>query len=211
MESFVASWLAYDWRVTEAEINSFANYRVQLDGMPIHFIHERGRGPAPIPVILTHGWPWTFWDWKDVIGPLADPLAHGGRAEDAFDVIVPSLPGFAFSSPLRSTGIGVRATAALWVKLMREVLGYERFSAAGAHLGGEFRVNPTTANNQDLPSAAMDASGIEISGGFMAAARNADGVFGPGIPTGALPSPRLQGALVSVRSAGPAWRPSPPW
>ncbi len=97
-------------------------------------MHVRGKGPAPKPLILTHGWPWTFWDWKDVIAPLADPGAHGGDPADAFDVIVPSLPGFGFSTPLRTTGIGARRVAELWVQLMA-TLGYDRFCAAGGDWG----------------------------------------------------------------------------
>lgn len=136
LEDMVDYWANdFDWRAQEAAMNRFPHYRVTIDGVPLHFIHLRGKGPAPRPLILTHGWPWTFWDWKDVIAPLADPAAHGGDPADAFDVIVPSLPGFAFSSPLRTTGIGVREIAPLWVKLMRDVLGYPRFAAAGGDWG----------------------------------------------------------------------------
>jgi pimeloyl-ACP methyl ester carboxylesterase len=132
----VGHWLErFDWREQERAMNGFANYRVDLDGIPIHFVHERGRGPAPMPLILTHGWPWTFWDYEHLIGPLSDPSRFGGDADDAFDVIVPSLPGTAFSSPLRTTGIGVTATADLWVRLMRDVLGYDRFAAGGGDSG----------------------------------------------------------------------------
>ena len=76
-------WLnSYDWRAHEAAMNRFNHFRTSMDGIPIHFIHERGVGPRPIPLILSHGWPWTFWDFKEVIGPLANPAAHGGdRAE----------------------------------------------------------------------------------------------------------------------------------
>jgi pimeloyl-ACP methyl ester carboxylesterase len=116
-------------------MNRFEHYRVEIDGIPIHYVHERGRGPAPQPLILSHGWPWTFWDWKDVIPRLADPAAFGGRAEDAFDVIVPSLPGFAFSAPLRTTGVDAGRSAQLWLRLMRDVLGHERFGAAGGDWG----------------------------------------------------------------------------
>lgn len=125
----------FDWRAQEASMNRFAHYRADLDGIPIHFIHERGRGPAPMPLLLTHGWPWTFWDYERLIAPLTNPAAFGGDPRDSFDVIVPSLPGTAFSSPLRTTGIGVTATADLWARLMRDVLGYERFAAGGGDSG----------------------------------------------------------------------------
>ncbi|MBM3679056.1 MAG: epoxide hydrolase, partial [Actinobacteria bacterium] len=124
----------YDWRAEEAAINRLPQYRLEIDGVPVHFVHVKGKGPAPMPLVLTHGWPWTFWDWKDVIGPLADPAAHGGDPADAFDVIVPSLPGFGFSTPLRTTGIGARRVAELWVTLMG-ALGYDRFAAAGGDWG----------------------------------------------------------------------------
>ncbi|KAJ9612546.1 hypothetical protein H2200_004143 [Cladophialophora chaetospira] len=124
----------FDWRVQEAQINSFPQFRAEIDGVPIHFIHVRGKGPNPIPIILNHGWPWTFWDFKDVIMALADPAAHGGDPEDAFDVIVPSLPGFTFSSPLPRNGVGYVETADMWVRLMQE-LGYKRFVTHGGDAG----------------------------------------------------------------------------
>lgn len=125
----------YDWRGHEAAMNAHPQYRVDIDGVPIHFVHVRGVGPAPMPLVLTHGWPWTFWDMKDLIGPLSDPAAYGGDPADAFDVVVPSLPGFGFSVPLSRTGIDVRTVAALWVELMRTVLGYDRFAAYGGDWG----------------------------------------------------------------------------
>ena len=125
----------YDWRQHEAAMNEYAHYRVAIDGIPIHFIHERGKGPNPIPIVLTHGWPWTFWDYEKLIRPLTDPAAYGGDPADAFDVVVPSLPGFAFSSPLKQTGIHWGRTAELWHRLMREVLGYDKFAAQGGDWG----------------------------------------------------------------------------
>jgi pimeloyl-ACP methyl ester carboxylesterase len=125
----------FDWRAQEAAINRFPQFRTEIDGVPIHFVHVRGRGPNPKPLILTHGWPWTFWDWKDVIGPLVDPAAFGGDPATSFDVVVPSLPGYGFSTPLATTGINARSVAGLWVKLMRDVLGYDRFAAGGGDWG----------------------------------------------------------------------------
>jgi len=135
LKRWVAAWRAFDWRAAEARINAFEHFRVELDGAPIHFLRRRGRGPKPIPIVLTHGWPWTFWDWHAVIGPLADPAAHGGDPADAFDVVVASLPGFTFSTPLGRTDVGSFRTADLWVRLMTEVLGYDRFAAAGGDMG----------------------------------------------------------------------------
>lgn len=125
----------FDWRAQEAAINAFPHYRTEIDGVTIHFVHVRGNGPRPMPLLLTHGWPWTFWDWKDVIWPLTDPAASGGDARDAFDVIIPSLPGFAFSSPLARSDLGVRAIGGLWLRLMRDVIGEPRFMAAGGDWG----------------------------------------------------------------------------
>jgi pimeloyl-ACP methyl ester carboxylesterase len=135
LESFVESWLAYDWRETESQINSFDNYRITMDGMPIHFMHARGKGPDPVPIILTHGWPWSFWDWQEVVRRLTDPAAFGGDPADSFDVVVPSLPGFGFSTPLTVDGVQTQWTADLWARLMTDILGYEHFAAAGGDFG----------------------------------------------------------------------------
>lgn len=136
LRELIDYWLhGYDWRARERAMNQLPHRRTVIDGLPIHFVHERGRGPAPIPLVLTHGWPWTFWDYRDVVGPLSDPVAFGGDPADAFDVIVPSLPGFAFSTPLTRTGVNAWTTADLWLELMTRVLGYERFGAAGGDWG----------------------------------------------------------------------------
>jgi pimeloyl-ACP methyl ester carboxylesterase len=124
----------YDWRRTEARINALPNFRTEIDGVPIHYIHVRGNGPAPLPLMLNHGWPWTFWDYQKLIGPLSDPASHGGDPADAFEVIAPSLPGFGFSSPLTKTGANFWTTADLWVSLMAE-LGHDRFATQGADWG----------------------------------------------------------------------------
>jgi pimeloyl-ACP methyl ester carboxylesterase len=125
---------AYDWRERERLMNRLRHFRTRIDGLPIHFVHERGKGPKPVPIVLSHGWPWTFWDFARVIGPLTDPAAHGGDPADAFDVVVPSLPGYAFSTPLTRPGIHFANTADLWVTLM-ERLGYPRFAAQGGDWG----------------------------------------------------------------------------
>jgi pimeloyl-ACP methyl ester carboxylesterase len=116
-------------------MNGFANYRTMVDGLPIHFIHQRGTGPDPMPLILSHGWPWTFWDFQKVIGPLSDPAAFGGDPADAFHVVAPSLPGFGFSTPLTQAGVQWARTADLWAELMCGQLGYDRFGAYGGDWG----------------------------------------------------------------------------
>lgn len=126
----------YDWREREKLMNGFPHFRETIDGIPIHFIHVRGKGPNPIPMLMSHGWPSTFWDFYKVIGPLTDPMSHGGDSDTpSFDVIIPSLPGYGFSSPLEQTGINFWNTADLWVKLM-DRLGYDRFVAQGGDWGG---------------------------------------------------------------------------
>jgi pimeloyl-ACP methyl ester carboxylesterase len=99
-----------------------------------HFIHVRGKGSNPKPLILSHGWPWTFWEYHKLIAPLSDPGSHGGDPADAFDLVVPSLPGYGFSTPLRKPGVNFWRTSGLWVKLMQR-LGYPRFAAHGADWG----------------------------------------------------------------------------
>jgi len=136
LREFVDYWLTrYDWRVHEAEMNSFANYKVEIDDVPIHFIHERGVGPKPMPIVISHGFVPNHWDYRDVIRPLADPASYGGDPADAFDVVVPSIPGVGFSSPLRKVGVGTNATVDIFHTLMHEVLGYERYAAQGCDSG----------------------------------------------------------------------------
>ena len=136
LKELVDYWLhQYDWRIHEREMNRFAHYKTTIENIPIHFIHEPGKGPNPMPLILNHGWPWTFWDLRKVIRPLADPASFGGDPKDAFDVVVPSLPGYGFSTPLTTPGMNYWRTADLWVKLMQDVLGYEKFATQGGDFG----------------------------------------------------------------------------
>lgn len=125
---------SYDWRRHERQMNELPHFRAVIDEVPIHFVHVRGKGPKPIPLMLNHGWPWTFWDFHKMIGPLTDPETHGGDPADAFDVVVPSLPGYGFSTPLTKPGLNVSSTADLWVKLM-DGLGYPRFATHGGDWG----------------------------------------------------------------------------
>lgn len=136
LEAMMLYWAKeFDWRAQEARINTLPQWRVEIDGIPIHYAHIRGKGRNPTPIILTHGWPWTFWDWNGLVGPLTDPEAHGGSEQDAFDVVIPSLPGFGFSQPLHRTGVNDNAVADLWATLMQSVLGYTRYAAAGGDFG----------------------------------------------------------------------------
>jgi microsomal epoxide hydrolase len=136
MRELVAYWREeYDWRAAEAKLNAFPQFRAEVGGLGIHFIHRRGRGPAPLPLVLSHGWPGSIAEFAKVIGPLADPEAHGGDAADAFDVVCPSIPGFGFSDHPRAPGVTPERVAALWVELMNG-LGYRRFGAQGGDWGG---------------------------------------------------------------------------
>lgn len=124
----------YDWRRFEAKINAFPQFRTRIDGLGVHFIHVRSRHPGALPLLLTHGWPGSVVEFLDVIGPLTDPTAHGGRAEDAFDVVIPSQPGFGWSDKPAETGWDVMRTARAWAELMRR-LGYNRWVAQGGDWG----------------------------------------------------------------------------
>jgi len=136
LKSLVAYWQhEYDWRAQEAMLNQFAQFRAEIDGFGIHFVHERGQGPNPLPIVITHGWPSSFFEMLKIIPLLTDPARHGGNPADSFDVIVPSLPGFGFSDRPNVRGMTLERTADLWARLMTEALGYGRFAAAGEDWG----------------------------------------------------------------------------
>jgi pimeloyl-ACP methyl ester carboxylesterase len=137
IEELIDYWInEFDWRKAEVAINAYAQYRVEVDGVPVHFMRKPGVGPNPVPLILTHGWPWTFWHWSKVIDQLADPGAYGGDPGDAFDVIVPSLPGFGFSTPLPDNpDMNFWKVADVWHSLMADTLGYQKYAAGGCDVG----------------------------------------------------------------------------
>ena len=124
----------YDWRATEARINQIPQFTTRIDGLEVHFLHLRSPHPDAIPLIMTHGWPGSFFEFERVLGPLTDPPAHGGDAADAFDVVVPSLPGFGFSGKPAATGWDIHRIARAWAELMTR-LGYDRFLAQGSDWG----------------------------------------------------------------------------
>lgn len=126
----------YDWRAWEARINAWPQFTTEIDGQHIHFIHARSAEAGALPLILTHGWPGSIVEYLDVIAPLTDPRAHGGEPDDAFDLVIPSLPGFAFSGATSERGWSRYRTARAWAELMRR-LGYERYGAAGNDVGSE--------------------------------------------------------------------------
>lgn len=124
----------FDWRAQEAKINDFAHFQTEIEGLNIHFIHERGKGENPLPIVLTHGFPDSFLRFAKIIPLLTDPESHGGNAEDSFDVVVPSLPGYGFSQRPKKAGTTARI-ADLWQQLMTGKLGYQKFAAAGGDMG----------------------------------------------------------------------------
>lgn len=135
LQELVSYWATdYDWRKAEAKLNAFPQFITSIDGVDIHFIHVRSRHKNAIPLIITHGWPGSVFEQIKVIGPLADPTAYGGKAEDAFDVVIPSLPGFGFSSRPTEIGWGVERVARAWDVLMKR-LGYTQYVAQGGDWG----------------------------------------------------------------------------
>jgi len=128
-------WAAdYDWRAFEARLNALPQFKTEIDGVDVHFIHVRSPHADPMPLIITHGWPGSIIELLGVIGPLTDPAAHGGSASDAFDLVLPSLPGFGYSAEPAETGWDPGRIARAWAELMRR-LGYTRYVAQGSDLG----------------------------------------------------------------------------
>jgi pimeloyl-ACP methyl ester carboxylesterase len=135
LQALVRYWgTDYDWRKGEAKLNAFPQFKTRIDGVDIHFIHVRSRHPNAMPLIITHGWPGSVFEQMKLIGPLTDPTKYGGRAEDAFDVVIPSLPGFGFSGRPAEAGWGLERIGGAWDVLMKR-LGYTRYVAQGGDWG----------------------------------------------------------------------------
>lgn len=135
MRELCAYWAdSYDWRATEARLNALPQFRTEIDGLGIHFLHVRSPHPDALPLVLTHGWPGSVVEFLNVIGPLTDPVAHGGSAADAFHLVCPSLPGYGFSDKPAERGWGFPRIASAWTVLMAR-LGYDRYGAAGSDWG----------------------------------------------------------------------------
>jgi microsomal epoxide hydrolase len=124
----------YDWRAAEAELNQFPQFTTEIDGANVHLLHVRSPEPNAVPVILTHGWPGSVAEFLHVIGPLSDPASHGADPNDAFHLVIPSVPGFGFSGPVGEKGWDIVRVARAWAELMRR-LGYEKYLAQGGDLG----------------------------------------------------------------------------
>jgi pimeloyl-ACP methyl ester carboxylesterase len=135
MQALTRYWATdYDWRKLEAKINALPQFMTEIDGIDVHFIHVKSRHPNALPLIITHGWPGSVIEMLGVVGPLTDPTAHGGSAADAFDVVIPSIPGFGFSAQPAEVGWGPGRVAVAWGVLMQR-LGYARYVAQGGDVG----------------------------------------------------------------------------
>jgi hypothetical protein len=135
LRALVQYWLdGYDWRRWEGRLNAHPQFVTEIDGEQIHFLHVKSTEPGAMPLILTHGWPGSVVEYLDLIDPLTDPRKHGADPAQAFDVVIPSLPGFGFSSPARNAGWGTQRTARAWAELMAR-LGYDRYGAVGNDAG----------------------------------------------------------------------------
>jgi pimeloyl-ACP methyl ester carboxylesterase len=135
MKELIAYWQTdYDWREQERRLNQFDQFVTNIDGLDIHFIHQRSKEPNATPLVVVHGWPGSFVEFAKIIGPLTDPVAHGGDRSDAFHVVCPSLPGFGFSSKPREPGWSSQRMAEVIAKLMAR-LGYEKYGAQGGDWG----------------------------------------------------------------------------
>jgi epoxide hydrolase len=143
-------WLtSYDWREWEAELNAYPQFTTTVDGQNIHFLHVRSPQPDAFPLILSHGWPGSVVEFLDVIGPLRDPSTHGGDPADAFNLVIPSLPGFGFSGPTREPGWDSNRIARAFAELMSR-LGYEHYGAQGGDVGRSSRL--TSAGSMPITS-----------------------------------------------------------
>jgi epoxide hydrolase len=151
-------WRAgYDWRRHERELNEFAQYTTTIDGQNVHFLHIRSPEPDALPLIITHGWPGSVAEFTRIVGPLTNPRAYGGGPADAFHIVAPSIPGFAFSGPTRETGWDISRIAHAWAELMQR-LGYERYGAQGGDFGS--LISPELARAEPGRVAGVHVNGL---------------------------------------------------
>ncbi len=158
LRGLAAYWRdGYNWRAQEARLNTFPQFTTAIDGQRIHFLHVQSPEPNALPLLLTHGWPGSVVEFLDLIGPLTDPRAHGGDPADAFHVVIPSLPGFGFSTPIAEHGWDTDRIARAWVTLMQR-LGYDRFGAHGGDIGAA--ISPQVGR-----TAPERVVGVHVNGG----------------------------------------------
>ena len=136
LKELVRYWATeFDWRAQERKLNTYQPFKSQGEGLNIHFIYEKGKGPNPLPILITHGWPSTFYEMHKIIPLLSDPASYGGDPSDAIDVVAPSLPGFGFSDAATCPGMDVGKVSGMWNQLMTLNLGYKQYGAHGGDLG----------------------------------------------------------------------------
>jgi pimeloyl-ACP methyl ester carboxylesterase len=172
LQELVRYWATdYDWRKAEARLNAYPQFMTMIDGVDIHFIHVRSRHPGALPVIIAHGWPGSVFEQIKLIGPLTDPTAHGGVAGDAFDVVIPSLPGYGFSGRPTELGWSSERIGRAWDVLMKR-LGYQRYVAQGGDWGAGIvqamgRQAPAglVGIHTNLPAAVPNDAGAALHGG----------------------------------------------
>ena len=135
LTALLTDWMSYDVTELQARLDQLEHFAADVDGHQLHLVHAAGKGPDPLPLLLTHGWPSSFCEYLDLLPLLTDPAAHGADPADAFTVVLPSLPGFGFSAPPPPGGLTGRAVAGLWHRLMADGLGHSRYVAHGSDLG----------------------------------------------------------------------------
>src|SRR5271167_676830 len=158
----------YDWRAFEARLNALPHFKTEIDGVDVHFIHVRSPHAGAMPLIITHGWPGSIIELLGVIGPLTDPAAHGGSASDAFDLVLPSLPGFGFSAEPAEVGWDPGRIARAWAELMRR-LGYTRYVAQGGDQGASITDAMGRQGPEGLAGIHMNLLVTALGGGAMPA------------------------------------------
>ncbi len=215
LQDLLAYWAdGFDWRAQERWLNSFPQFRAEIDGIRVHFVHERARSGCGIPLILTHGWPSCFADYLLVAPLLTDPAAHG-LAGPGFDVVIPSLPGYGFSERPDRTGVSSRYTAGLWHRLMRG-LGYRQYGAAGGDFGSA--VTTFMALDDPAPMLGIHLSNLDLapytgpgSRPLSAAERSFVAQYerwrADDRGYGAIQSTRPQTVGYGLNDSPPAWRP----
>ncbi len=160
MQKLAKYWATdYDWRKCEARLNAVPNFITEIDGLDIHFIHVRSKHPNALPIIITHGWPGSVIEQMKLIGPLTDPTAHGGKAEDAFDVVIPHMPGYGFSGKPTTTGWDPDRIARAWAVLMKR-LGYTRYVAQGGDWGAVIVDVMATQGHPELIAIHSNMAGV---------------------------------------------------
>jgi microsomal epoxide hydrolase len=151
LKQLIAYWREqYDWRKHEAQLNHFAHFKTDLDGLNLHFIHERGRGPNPMPLLLSHGWPGSVYEFMQIIPMLTDPAAYGAAGAQSFTVIAPSLPGYGFSDHTTKRAVNIQGIAEIFHRLMTQVLGYRRYAAQGGDWGAGITARLGEVHREDL-------------------------------------------------------------